>query len=213
MKTLAYWLSLFAAIFLAGCSQTTLTGSWKDPGYEQRIDRIYVIGVSKQELHRRLLEEAFIDELLTYGVTSIPSYKDLPDADQADRAVIDARVQTNRVDTVLITRVLGKRTEQVVHPGHATYRSWPYYGPRRYDPAPYYRHYWSYYDRRYDMVYSPATVSEYQVVTAECNLYSAETGALVWSAQLETVMRNNFQKQITSFVNEVTRNLSEQGLL
>lgn len=213
MKNLASWFGLLVFLFLSGCSQTTLTGAWKDPGYNQRIDRIYIIGVSKQELHRRLLEEAFVDELLTYGITSIPSYKDLPDSDQADRAAIDARVRANQADTLLITRVLGRRTETVVHPGHATYRSWPYYGPRRYNPAPYYRNYWSYYDRRYDMVYSPATVSEYQVVTAECNLYSAATGALVWSAQLETVMRNNFQKQIISFVDEVTRHLSEQGLL
>ncbi len=213
MKTVTCWFCLIALLILSGCSRTTLTGAWKDPGYNQQIERVYVIGVSKQELHRRLLEEAFVDELLTYGVTSVPSYKDLPDADQADRAAIDAQVRANRADAVLITRVLGQRTEQVVHPGHTTYRSWPYYGPRHYDPAPYYRNYWSYYDRRYDMAYTPATVSEYQVVTAECNLYNASSGSLVWSAQLETVIQNNFQKQITSFVDVVTRNLSEQGLM
>lgn len=214
MKNVKFWIGLSVALLLlAGCSSTKLTGSWKDPEYNRRIDRVYIIGVSKQKMHRRLLEDEFASHLLAYGVTSFPSYKDLPNSDEADRAMIDRKLRANHADTLLITRVLDQRTEKVVHPGYATYRSRPYYGYRDYYPAPYYRNYWSYYDRRYDMIYTPATVSRYQVITAECNLYDAKTGDLIWAAQLETVVENNFQKRMSDFVERVTKDLSEQGLL
>jgi hypothetical protein len=215
MKSLLFWFSL--AVFLltiSGCSSNTkLTGSWKDPGYNRRIDRVYIIGVSKQEMHRRLFEDEFASHLLAYGVTSIPSYKDLTEAEATDRTMIDSKLRDNRADTLLIARVLGQRTEEVIHPGHTPYSTWPYYGPSRYWPAPYYRDYWSYYDHRYDMIYVPATVSRYQVITAECNLYDAKSGSLIWSAQLETVVENDFQERITGFIETVTRSLSEEGLL
>lgn len=214
MKTLTCWFGLAAALLIiSGCSSTKLTGSWKDPEFNRRIDRVYIIGVSKHEMHRRLFEDEFASHLQAYGVTSIPSYKDMQNAEDADRSVIDEKVKANRADTVLMTRVLGQHTEEVVHPGYATYRTWPYYGPRRYVPAPHYHNYWNYYNHRYDMLYMPTTVTRYQVIVAECNLYDAKTGDLVWSAQLETVVENNVHKLMIDFIEAVTRDLAEQGLL
>ncbi|HKL27064.1 MAG TPA: hypothetical protein VJ910_12630 [Desulfuromonadales bacterium] len=214
MRTLAICSCLMASLLLiVGCSSTKMTGSWKDPDYSRRIDRVYIIGMSSQELNRRLFEDRFAEHLASYGVTSFVSYKDLPDIENTDRGTIEQQVQAHRADTLLMTRVINKRTEKVVNPGYSSYRAWPYYNRSPYSPAPYYHNYWSYFDHRYDMLYVPPTVSRYQVVTAECNLYQAGSGELIWAAQVETVVDRNFQKKLNEFIETVIHGMSEDGLL
>lgn len=207
--------ALLAIIILAGCSSTTLTGSWSDPEYSKPVNKVYIVGVSKQETHRRIFEDEFGQELKTYGIQAVPSYKDLKNAKEADLDKILEKVKRNEADALLMTRIVDKRTEEVVNPGRVTgYRSsHPYYGYRDYYPNPYYHHYRDYYDRRYEMVYEPATITRYKVITLESNLYDAETGNLIWSAQLETVMEGTIQKMIRDYIEVVTKDLVEQGVI
>jgi hypothetical protein len=109
-----------------------------------------------------------------------------------------------------MARAVGSRTEQVVSPG---YMSGPAYGGPGYYPDPYYRYYGGYYAHSYDIVYRPATVTEYQIVTIEANLYSAASGELIWSAQLETVVDGDLSTLVTDFIKVVTRDLRAKGLL
>ena len=148
--------------------------------------------------------------MAAFGATGIASYNDLAMNDETDQALIAARVEANKADSVLMTRAVDSRKEQVVNPG---YVSGPVYSGRGYYPDPYYRHYGGYYARSYDYVYQPATVSEYQVVTIEANLYSAASGELIWSAQLETVVESGISALITDFIKVVTRDLKDKGLL
>lgn len=214
MRTLAFCSLFFASLLLlVGCSSTQMTGSWKDPDYSRRADRVYIIGISSQELNRRFFEDKFAEYLESYGVTSFVSYRDIQDVENVEKATIAKQVEAHRAETLLITRVVSKRTEKVVTPGYSSYRAWPYYGPPHYSPAPYYHNYWSYFDHRYDMLYVPRTVSRYEVVTAECNLYETGSGELIWAAQLETVVDKNYQEKITEFVETVIEGMSQDGLL
>jgi hypothetical protein len=63
------------------------------------------------------------------------------------------------------------------------------------------------------VVYQPATVTQYEVVTIEANLYESGSGELIWSAQLETVVEGNLQKLIAGFVQTVTTDLKEKGVI
>jgi hypothetical protein len=197
-------------LFLAGCSSTTVTGSWKNPDFTGTVHKIYIVGIAKQDTTRRIFEDEFSRNLEGYGATGISSYRDLPDPQQATKESIAERVAKNGADSVLMTRMIGKRTEEVVTPGRITsYNTGPYYGY----PYPYYRQWGNYYDQRYETIYEPATVTQYQVVTIEANLYEARTGELIWSAQLDTVIEPATQKLIADFVDKVTRALLEQGLI
>ncbi|TLM65913.1 MAG: DUF4136 domain-containing protein [Deltaproteobacteria bacterium] len=207
------WTFLVAAAFLAaGCSGTTLSGSWKDPGFERKINTVYLVGISKSETNRRLFETRFAEELATHGVTGLPSYRDLPDASNAGREAIDAAVRKRGADSVLITRLVSTRTEEVVTPGRVSgYRSWPYRG---YPYPSRYRYWGSYYDRCcLEMTYEPPTVTRYEIATVEANLYEAASGELVWSAQLETVIESDLRKLVDDFIDTVTRDLREQGVI
>jgi hypothetical protein len=201
---------LTLSILLTACSSTTLTGSWKNPDYQGQIRKIYIVGVAKQEINRRIFEDEFRQQLLTEGVTGIASYKDLPAVSDADLKTAAEHVRANGADSVLMTRMVGKRTEEVVTPGRvSSYSS----GPYGYAPYPYYRNWGSYYDRRYETIYEPPTITQFQVATIEANLYDASSGELIWAAQLETVADANLQKLIADFVRTVIRDLRQQGLL
>ena len=208
-RTLLVFVSLLLAVLTAACSTSSLSGSWKNPDYRGHLGKVYVIGVSKQEINRRLFEDEFSQNLRDQGVVGISSYKDLPSADIDQQAVAE-RVRANGADSVLMTRMIDKRTEEIVTPGRITsYSS----GPYGYSPNPYYRNWNSYYERRYEATYEPPTVTQFQVATIEANLYDVKTGELIWSAQLETVVDANLQKLIKDFVKTVVTDLKQQDLL
>lgn len=210
-------LLIISTIMLIGCSSTTLTGSWSDPEYTKTVNKVYIVGVSKQETHRRIFEDEFGKELQIYGIKTVSSYRDLENTKGADLDNILQKVQENQADALLMTRIIDKRTEEVVNPGRVTgYRTSPYYGYRDYRdyyPRPYYRNYHDYYPRRYEMVYEPATITKLKVITLESNLYDAATGDLIWSAQLETVMEGTIKDMIHDYIKAVTKDLVDQGVI
>ena len=194
---------------MCSCSTTTLSGSWRNPDYQKTVTRIYIVGVSRQETQRRIFEDEFGRQLQSHGIMTVSSYKDLDNVKDVGQEFIMDKVRANGADALLITRILNKRTEEVVHPGRIYgYNYDPWYYPR-----PYYRNYRDYYERRYDMLYEPATVSRFKVITLESNLYDAATGELIWSAQLETVMEGSIEAMIRDFIEEVIKDLVKQGVI
>lgn len=210
-------LTVAAGLLLLGsaCSTTTVVGSWKNPDYTGTIRKIYIVGIAKQETSRRIFEDEFRRKLESYGVVGMPSYKDLAETHSASMETLAAHVSKAGADSVLMTRIVSKRTEEVITPGRVTtYGGGPYYNyPQPYTPDPYYHHWGSYYDRSYDTIYEPPMVTQLQIATIEANLYEAKSGELIWSAQLDTVMKADMQKQIADFIEAVTKDLRQQGLL
>jgi hypothetical protein len=217
MKSFKKLLLVLIPVLLAfGCSSTVMTGSWRNPDFKGQVKKVYIIGIAKQETTRRIFEDTFSAQLAKYGVTGMSSYQDLPISEKITQDEIADKASKNGVDSIILTRTVGKRTEEVVTPGQVTSYPTPVprYGPRYgYYPDPYYRNYGSYYARSWDAVYQPPTVSQYEVVTIEANLYEYTTGDLIWSAQLETVVEGNLQNLIAGFIETVTKDLKEKGLI
>jgi len=202
---------LALTLLVAGCSSTTITGSWKSPDYTGQVKKIYLVGIAKQETTRRIFEDEFRKQLATYGVTGVSSYNDLPDSGEVDKEIIAAKVRDSGADSVLLTRAISKRTEQVVNSGRISSYD---YGPRSgYYPDPYYRNYGSYYARSREITYQPATVSQFEIVTVEANLYSASSAELIWSAQLETIVEANLEKLLADLIETITKDLKSDGLI
>jgi len=212
-------LLLIVIVFaLAGCSSTTLNGSWKNPEFDEQISKIYVVGVSNSnsEINRRMLETKFAQEIAKYGIVVVQSYKDIADAKNADNELIAAKMKQNGADSMLITRVVGTRTEQVMTPGRiSSYQSWSRGGfDYPYSPAPHYRHWGSYYNRCCsEVIYEPPTFRQYEIATVEANLYLASSGELIWAGQLETTIEFDLQKMVDDFVQTVVRDLREKGII
>lgn len=205
---------LLVTLLLTSCSGTTLSGSWRSPDHQQAVRKIYIVGISRQETHRRIFEDEFGRELERYGVRSASSYKDLRGTRETPLEVILEKAKGTGADALLMTRLLSRRTEKVVNPGRISGYSYDPYAYRAgYYPRPYYRNYRDYYDRRFEMTYEPATITRFQVITLESNLYDAATGELIWSAQLDTVMDGTIEAMIRGFIEVVTGDLLKQGVI
>jgi PBP1b-binding outer membrane lipoprotein LpoB len=213
MSSKQFWTSLaLSALLLAGCSSTYLNSSWKDPGYTGKVKNVYVIGISKQETTRRVFEDEFDRQLAGFGITGQSSYKDMPNSEEIDEAKIVANVKSNGADAVLMALATGKRTEEVVNPGRvSSYGSGPYYGGRGGYGG--YRGYGNYYNQRREVIYQPATITQFEVVTIEANLFDVKTKEMIWSAQLETVLESDMQSLITEFIEKVIKDMDSKGLL
>ncbi len=206
---------IFTGFVLTGCSSTSITGSWKSPEFNRQLNKIYIVGISKSETTRRIFEDGFQSKLQSFGVTGITSYRDLPVSEETQEAMIKDKVAASGAEALLMTRAIGKRTEEVVTPGRAiSYDYGPrYYGRGGYYPTPYYHNYGSYYSRSWETTYEPATVTQFEIVTIEANIFDVKTDELIWSAQLETVIENNMDKLISDFIEAVIKDLQSQGLI
>ncbi|NJC88854.1 MAG: DUF4136 domain-containing protein [Desulfuromonas sp.] len=188
---------LSLATLMVACSSTTLNSSWKDPEFRGPVHKIYLVGVAKQEINRRIFEDTFERELATLGATGIASYRDLPQGEADNQDAVVASLNKHGADAILMARMVNMRIEQVTSPGYVSGGST-----------------WNgYYARRYDAVYYPPTTAEFQIATIEANLYETRTGKLIWSAQLETVVENNIEKLFNDFVKVVAKDLRKQGLI
>ncbi|MDT8440838.1 MAG: hypothetical protein RQ723_04165 [Desulfuromonadales bacterium] len=214
-KSVLMLAALLLTMLTVGCSSTTLTGSWASPELIQPVDKVYVVGISRHETHRRIFEDEFGRQLQQYAVRTHSSYKDFKDVQNVELDVILEKVRAVGADSLLMTRIMGKRTEEVVNPARVTGYTYdhPFYSRGGYSPRPYYRNYRDYYDRRYELTYEPATITRYQIVTLESNLYASASGDLIWSAQLETTMTESLEKMVEDFIKVVIGDLNRQGVL
>ena len=216
-----------AGLAMAACSSTYMSGSWSDPSYQGQIKNVYVIGVAKQDITRRIFEDTFVRQLGPAGVRGISSYKDLPSDKEMDHEIIKQRMIANDTDSVLITKLINQRTETVTSPGYASGYSSNYGGGRGYGGDRGYGSYyggrqgygqnsyrsWGSYTRSYEAVYMPPTTTQFVILTVESVLYDLKTEEMIWTAQLETVVEGNLEKMMQDYVDIVTKDLKDKGLI
>lgn len=214
MKILIQIVGLMIVGLLAvACSSTTMSGSWSEPGFEGQVKNVFIIGIAKQEVNRRIFEDTFGNQLKSQGVSTVSSYQSISEQDEVDKEAIVEAMTANGCDSVLLTKLIGQRTETVTTAGYASgYSSG--YGRRGGYRGGYGRGGWgNYYNRSYDVVYQPATTTEFVILTVESVLYDLKSEEMIWSAQLETVVEGNIEKMMQDFTQEVTKDLKEKGLI
>lgn len=192
---------MLVAVLVTACSTTKLNSAWKDPSYQTRPSRIMVIGMSKNPAKRRMFEDEFVLQLNAHGAEAIASYSVLPDKQQSDHKAIAEKVAQLGADTVLITRLVSKKTVHVYVPGTVYY------------PPPYYRTWPDFYGFGYQAMYTPAYVAEDQYAVIETNLYEAGNNKLIWTASSETEVSGSDQKLIKSYIGVMVKTMVDQGLL
>lgn len=192
---------MLGALLLTACATTRINAVWKDPEYQARPARIMVIGVAKQPLKRRLFEDEFVAQLKARGTGAIASYTVLADKQQEDQQAIASKVKELGADTVLITRMVSKKTVQVYVPGTVYY------------PPPYYGTWPAYYGYGYQHLYSPGYITESEYAIIETNLYQTGNDKLVWATSSETMLSDSDKSTIKSYIGIMVKTMVENGLL
>lgn len=189
------------AMLVTACATTQLNAVWKDPTYQARPYKIMVIGVARNPVNRRVFEDEFVRQLNAHGTQAIASYTVLPDRQKNDQAVIAAKVAELGADTVLITRMVSKKTVQYYVPGTA------YFPPLYYGTWP------GYYGYGYQAMYTPGYMAEEEYAVIETNLYESTNNKLIWAASSETGMSGPDQNLIRSYIGVMVKTMAGQGLL
>jgi hypothetical protein len=210
------WLQLLLVALtfslLTGCAATTNVGSWKNETYtEGPLSNVLVIGITQKNTVRRIFEDTFAKELQNYRVNSISSYTVLPADLLKDMEQLETEVRKLDPETVLITRLVGKRAER-------NYQSGTYYTRPRganYSPGSYAHDGWrGYYTYSQAVIRPEVTETKYEVAILESNLYQTKQKKLIWSMQSETRMAGlSVDSLIQDFVNVAVKSLVKEGML
>ena len=210
-------------ILLPSCSGTKTTGSWTNQNYTGQVKNVYLIGIARNESTRKIFEDVFKQGLAAKGVKAVTSYNDLPkERTTTSREAIIQRMKINNCDSVLLTRLIGKRTVASISGGSggssaglvATGGSSGGLVATTTRPS-YYNNWNSYYTQSGTVYVRPPPAESVDVVllTVESVLYDLQTEELIWSAQFETYFESNIEKMIQLFVQEATNDLKGKGLI
>jgi hypothetical protein len=191
---------------LSACQKTTTTIplSWRNPAYENGgFEKLFVIGVGKDDGTRRLFEDRFAKAIALEGAAAQASWGHLPQSERLSAKQIRGAIDGDDFDGVLITRLLGiNQSEEYVPPSTHTV------------PTTYYGYgYYGYYGTSYEIVHQPGYYKTNTTFRLETNLYSVATGDLVWSGQSDTVNPESITDVIDSMTSAVAKKLKAEKLI
>ena len=196
---------LAAALLLVGCSTTELVTRWSDPEYAgPALHRILVIGLLKDELHRRSVEDALARRLQEAGVEAIPGYRLIPEPQSVDdEAKLKRLVKESGADGVLIARLKGVDKEETYVPPRTDFvpamgLGYGYYG---------------YYHMSFQAVYQPGYTRTDTIVRLETQLFSAAEEKLLWAGETRSFNPGSAATVARELAQLVVKEMRESGLL
>jgi hypothetical protein len=183
-----------------GCAPTQLVSSWQDPRFSgPPLQKIMVIGVTKQAGIRRTFEDEFVKQLQAKGVQAVQGYTLIPEDGEVPKERVAQAVKESGVEGVLITRLVKVERQSQVYPG--TYAGAPGAG------------FYGYYSASWNGFYEPAEVYTYDQVTAETNLFAAKGDLLIWSGTTQTFAPSDIKKDTKQFVSLICKTLVDKKLI
>ena len=203
-----FTLAASCALALFACSiNSEVTNSYVDPEFNKLgVHGVLVAAVAKEPATRIEFEDAFTKALVRRGVDAVASHTLVPQQKPTAQEIIDAAGKAG-LDTILVTRYVGEKVDEVFHPGAVYYAVTP-----AYDPG-YYGNFGGYYGRAVEVAYQQpvwtANVSHAMI----SDLYVAKTQARVWQAVSETIESSSNSQVMNDAIDALIGNLKEKGLL
>lgn len=196
------------ALLLPACSNnTTITHSMVNPELKGLdLHGVMVVAVTRQPSPRKQFEDAFTQALRRQGVEAVASHtlvsKHKPSAEE-----LVAAAEHANLDTVLVTRYIGEKTEEVYHPGTVYYGVTPAYG------AGYHGSFGGYYAHAYEVAYEQPVWTANVTHSLISDLYITKTQGHLWQAVSDTIQSGNTGQVRDDAINALIGNLKKQGLI
>lgn len=193
--------SLILFLSFAACSpKSRVTSSWVDPAQKgYGANNILVMGVTRSDTRLKLFENVFVDEFQKANIEAMASYKVIGNVLDPDREIVEAAVKKTGASSVLITRVVDRKSQTQNYPGSLHFL-----------PGGFYGNMYGYYDHSFRAVYTPPSSITHTTITLESNLYDVATASLVWSAQSEAIdlklLRTDFEKSVGVLIKDMKKN-------
>jgi hypothetical protein len=200
-------IALAACVTLAvSCASTEVGKVWKDDSRAGRpMGKVLVIAVAAQAPIRVALEDEFVASLRKRGRDAQASHTLLPADAPLEKADVVALVKRQSFDTVLVSRLVQKKTvESEVTPSG---------GPTPTAAMGYYGNSSDFYGQSRAVASSQADTVEHEVAVVQTNLYDAHADKLYWSAQSDTFLGDSAQSLIRGFVEVMVKQMAESKVL
>jgi hypothetical protein len=204
-----YWLIVTGGILccffalMAGCASSELTDIWSDSSFQSHpLNKLLVISVSKNAMHRRIWEDAFSAELINHGVTPTSSYRLFPDAVPDTNQVVQI-VQKNDFDGVLVTHRLPPEANPQYVRGYMGQEQYTRYAGRLNGFVPYYRNIWH-----------AGYVDSQKIDIRAIDVWATKNdGQIIWSATSKTPEPSSVQEVRPEIVKLVMSELTKQRII
>lgn len=194
-------LGVALAAFVGGCGGGgTQVSSWKDPSVQPApFKRIVVVGLSGDDVTRRLFEDTFSDELKSRGNDAVAGYTFLPKNAESNPDSALAVLKSKGFDAVLTARSMGVKTEETMVQGAGYYiPDSGYYGWNGYYGG---------------AVGSTTYYNRTEVLGIETHLYQIATAKLVWGARSSTTSTGKLTETMSDYSKSVTRDMANSGFV
>jgi hypothetical protein len=134
-RRLAGWSAIAAVVALSGCTRARVVDVWRDPEFTGApLRALVVVAQRKDDIGRRLWEDAVTDAVSSSGVTAVPSYQDRPDG-PLTKAQLSQALRAGSFDGALVVRPLADERDAHFVPGWTSYDRRVRYDPWRERPV------------------------------------------------------------------------------
>jgi hypothetical protein len=194
-------ISAIAVLALSACANnSTIIHSYIDPTVKNmNLEGVLVIGITQKMPKRIEFEDAFVKALRKRGANAVASHTLLPSDKPTKENVIAAAKKAN-LDTILVTRYLGKNDQAVYHPGTIYYDVAPTYG------------FGGYYGRAYEVAYQQPVWTDNVTYTLNSDLFATNSMEHLWQALSETIKAGGTGKLRDDVISSFIDNMKEAGL-
>ena len=199
--------SLSALTLSACCINSEVTNSYVDPKFKELdLHGVLVVAVTQKSSARIEFEDRFTKALKRRGVDAVASHTLVP-RQKAEAEEIIAAADAANLDTILVTRYVGEKSDEVYHPGTVYYTVTP-----AYDPG-YYGNFGGYYGRATEVAYQQPVWTENVSHAMISDLYVAKTQERLWQAVSETMQSSSTKQVMDDAIDALVANLKDKGLL
>ena len=196
------------ALALSACNTNSqVTHSFVDPEFKKLdLHGVLVVAVARKQSARVQFEDDFTRALNRKGVQATASHTLLPSKKASAEEVIAAAEKAG-IDTILVTRYIGEKTDEVYHPGTVYYGVAPAYS------AGYNGNFGGYYGRAYEVAYQQPVWTANVTHSLISDLYVVKTQAHLWQAVTDTIQSGGTDQVRNDSIDALVGNLKEKGLL
>lgn len=202
------------ALILASCgSSTSISESWTNEAKlnSKSYNSVFIVALTGNMAAKTLIE----DELAFYAekncTKAIKSHELFPATftkkNVPEKEALLKIIQQSGADAIFAVSLLDKETETRYVPGTTNYAYG--YNPLSYS---YYGNFYGYYNTMHPIVYDPGHYTTDKIYYLESNLYDAETGELLWSAQSKTYNPSSLESFTQDYTEALIKRLEKDGL-
>jgi len=183
------------ALVLAGCASTRIIDSWSDPAFTGGpFKRVMVLAVTRNATARRTFEDIFAAKLRATGIEAVPGYQQLTEDGPVNEQRMNAAVRAAGADALLMVRLLRIDRQTRVETMYSPMTFPTYYG-------------------FYSAWVAYPEVYQYDIATAEVNLFDVKSNHLVWGGTTETFDPKSVSSESAGFANVIINALAKRGLV